>query len=66
MNTKLLKKVAREKGLNIGDLARLSGIKWVVLLSAFWGIREFRLLEIVRISETLEIDKKLVEEIFFE
>ena len=65
MKGKLLKKVALEKGFRIRDLARLSKIGRLAFLLSLWGLREFRLLEIVRISEVLKIDKEFVEEIFF-
>ncbi len=65
MNSRFLKNIIREKGMSIRELARLSGIRKGVLRMRIWGLGELKLLEIVRISEILKIDKEIVEQIFF-
>ena len=65
VNSKLLKKIIRRRGLSVGELARLAGIRKWILRIKLWGLGEFRFLEIVSILKILKIDRELAEQIFF-
>ena len=60
-----LRKIIFEKGVNLRNLARLTGIKRIALYAKMLGIVEFRAWEILRISAVLSLERWQVEKIFF-
>ena len=65
VNSRLLRKIVKENGLKIRELARLGGMRMWVLTTGILGWREFKLWEIERLSKVLGIDENLVGQIFF-
>jgi hypothetical protein len=63
---KNLKKIIGERGMDIKGLARLTGIKELVLRCKIFGIWQFNACEILRVCDALALDGKDIEKIFFE
>ena len=65
MNIVMLREVMQEKGFSVKRLAESVPMKSRIMKTRLWGMTEFTLWEIQRVSKILELDKKQMMHIFF-
>ncbi|MBR2453212.1 MAG: hypothetical protein IKB32_04120 [Clostridia bacterium] len=66
MNRRLLKEIMLQRGFTAKRLAESIPIGKIVFWGRLWGISEFTLFEIQRISKIFQLDKKQIMLIFFD
>ncbi len=65
MNKKLLKTKMKAKKITTRALAKKAKILRFVLYLKLWGVAEFTLGEMIRVSQVLELSQNNIAQIFF-